>query len=326
MSEVDQPIRVVFGADEAYALPAAVSIRSLLENYKSTKPLEIYVVDGGMSSESRRKLIDSCEGLPRMLAPRASLEMPENELGFPVAVGLRLEMPFLLPDHDKAIYLDSDILVFDCISKLWDMPIPEEAPLAAVLSLVTPRGHRGLTKLGFSPTSLNFNSGVLVMNLKLLRATIGRAYEIFKSEKLLLPDQDALNLVYDKQWYQLPPRWNFQQHFTFGMLGHESAPWRLGGFFSEADAADMFERPAIVHFANIIKPWHRDAANVPHADLWRKYALSGTWHRDAVDAYVQQSTLDRVAAGVTKELSAIMTGCAPKAVRELIEQLRVPAS
>jgi lipopolysaccharide biosynthesis glycosyltransferase len=314
----DGPIRVVLTTDDAYALPATVTLRSLLDAYRASRPLELYVIDGGLSDDSRRRLVDSCGGRVTLLPPIEVPSMAENALGFHAVVCLRLQLPQIFPQFERLIYIDSDVLVLDCVSKLWDEPLPEGIPLGAVLSYLTPRGHETLVRQGFTRESRNFNSGVLLMELKELGQPMKAAAEIAARERLMLPDQDALNLVLDRRWRSLAPRWNVQQHPWFHMTGHYSAPWVLSGDYTDAEVADVLERPAIVHFCNVIKPWHLDAA-MPYVKPWMDCALATEW-RDALPSYSKKTTAARVEQAVLKELHALAPGISRDDLRAFLSR------
>ncbi len=316
------PIRIVLGADDAYALPAAVTIRSLLDSYRSNEELEIYVLDGGMTAESRRLVLESCNGLPTFLQADRNEDVPESHLT-PIsrAMFLRLQIPALLPQADRAIYIDSDLLVLDDIAKLWAMPLRDGSPLGAVLSMLTPRGHTSLANKGFGESSLNFNSGVLLMDLARLRPNIGRVMDVVREGGLFLEDQDALNLVYEDQWTPLPPRWNYQVHAQFAVFGHRSAVWNVGDFFTDEEVIDMLERPAIVHFTSPLKPWHLDAARVAYAERWREIAAR-TAFADQVGAYAERETIRRVTWAVKRELAALGPNVDPTVATELVARAR----
>lgn len=317
----DSTIRVVFGADENYALPAAVSIRSLLDHYRGHRKLEIYVVDGGVSAESKRSLVESCDGIPQWVDPKQRTTDRINEqLFISEAMYLRLQIPSLFPDFQKVLYLDSDILVLDDVSKLWEQPLSAERPIAAVLSWLTPSGHRALEARGFGERSHNFNSGVLLMDVPGVRSSIDRAIEIVRAGGLFLPDQDALNLAFDGRWVPLAPRWNAQFHAQFRMLGHRSAPWRLGGYFTHEEVDDMLNRPAIVHFASPLKPWHLDAKGLDYTDAWLACAASTAWGNRVHDYCVAETTR-RTIWSMKKSLEVIMPSVSEADVAAFVERL-----
>ena len=56
--------RVVMAADDGYAMPFAVTGRSIIRHLDSTRSLELYVFDTGISSVNREKINASLQGAP----------------------------------------------------------------------------------------------------------------------------------------------------------------------------------------------------------------------------------------------------------------------
>jgi lipopolysaccharide biosynthesis glycosyltransferase len=300
----ETPIRIVLSADEDYAVPVAVAIRSLLDCRSPDSRVEIYILDGGISDESKRLIVESCDGIPTFLAPASTESLDHDDrLLVSRATFLRLQIPALLPHADRAIYLDSDVLVLEDLTTLWATPLRFESPLGAVLSMLTPRGHMYLEMKGFGADSLNFNSGVLLMDLQELRRSIGRAEDLLRQGGLLLGDQDALNLVYENRWTPLAPRWNCQVFGEFNRLGDRCAPWRLGNFFSADEVAQMRERPAIVHFTSATKPWHLDSDMLDHANRWLKMAEK-TAFGSRLKEYRERQSRRRLAWTIKRKVGA----------------------
>jgi lipopolysaccharide biosynthesis glycosyltransferase len=179
----------------------------------------------------------------------------ENRLGSAViwpshltaASLLRLQLPSVLNDIDRVVYLDCDLVVLNDITALYDTDLLG-LPLAACLDFwltgappFAPPGWdvgawhgflREVVKLADHKTY--FNAGVMVMDLERFRnAGLIHAAEAFlERENYQTPfvDQDALNHVIDGAFVRLDSRWN-----VLAALGH-SDPW-------------------VIHYAGPYKPW-----------------------------------------------------------------------
>ena len=159
----------------------------------------------------------------------------------------RLLLPELLPPTvEKVLYLDSDLIVREDISALWDTDIaavdfaaaPERDAAAQASSR---RGIRFYRDLGLKPQQAIFNVGVLLINLRRWRQSqlALRAFVYLRclGHELRWYEQDALNVVANGSYLELDPRWN--------------VPPREAGRGSHASAA-------IVHYLTAHKPWHWD--------------------------------------------------------------------
>lgn len=123
---------------------------------------------------------------------------PTGYRRFTIGAFYRILIPIVLPTEiEKAIYLDGDIIVNMDINELWEIDL-EDKPLGVVRY----------------PRSKQFNSGVLFMNLKILRCeeeTISSGLEFFGKNPQFAkwPDQNFLNYCFAEQSMTLPEKFNF---------------------------------------------------------------------------------------------------------------------
>ena len=164
---------------------------------------------------------------------------------WPKVVYSRNHVPDLLDGYDRLLYLDVDILPLKADESLWDIEIP--GGLGAVADAATL--HRGPLDTGLPrdrwldgigvKSGRYFNSGMLLIEpRKWDAARIHAALsDYFRGRQVrAIKSQDFLNHLYDGQWTELSPRWNFQP------------PLFELGLESQID-------PVFLHFCNRIKPW-----------------------------------------------------------------------
>jgi lipopolysaccharide biosynthesis glycosyltransferase len=274
---------VVSAADDAYAMPLAVTIRSAIDRLTPGQPLSLYVFDGGLSENSKRRLLASWSAAnvavhwlqpPGELVYQLKTEHHLNHVTY-----LRLFMPAMLPaDVDRVIFLDADLLVQKNLAELWTTPLGD-APVAAVNDYFTPfldtRAAIGrpsicdrypdarlpvpnYRELGLKGTAPYFNAGVMLVNLAQWREmdVLTRAVELVREnwEHVRYCDQYALNILFSEQWKALDPRWN-----------QNSSLWVWSGAEDGALDPKLFRTlrrdPWIVHFTWTRKPWHYDSVH-----------------------------------------------------------------
>jgi len=103
-SPKDEPI-VLCAADDHYVKPLAVTLRSAATSLKDGSHLHVVLLDGGISEASFTALEQTLEWLP---------------------------ITVLLPEEiEKVIYLDSDVLVADDLTELWELDLEGQYCLAA---------------------------------------------------------------------------------------------------------------------------------------------------------------------------------------------------
>ncbi|MCC8121450.1 MAG: glycosyltransferase family 8 protein, partial [Oscillospiraceae bacterium] len=156
---------------------------------------------------------------------------------------------YLPADLDRVLYLDPDVVVNGDIGPLYDLPLEGYYFAAAshVRELLTMVNRR---RLEMSEDSLYINSGVMLMNLHLLRAE-QREEEVFRfvrehKNALLLPDQDIISGLYGSKIYPLDP---FRYNMTERLLALH-APFERG-----LNVEWVRKNSVIIHYCGRMKPW-----------------------------------------------------------------------
>ena len=188
----------------------------------------------------------------------------------------RLFVPQILPNTiDKIIYLDSDILVNLDIKELWQIELGDK--IFATVREILSRGSAlrvnqtiPLCNYGFVKGEDYFNSGVLVMNLNLLRSEeetlLDGAKFIHQHPQCgIFLDQDILNYCFATKTLGLPTKFN--RFFLLARIEGEKTPTKkiyhyAGKNFTcsvSLDMNDSFNRLWMEYF--IKTPWF-DAATI----------------------------------------------------------------
>lgn len=245
-------INIVFGIDSKYAKYCSVTIASILSNHKlncENDKIKFYFLspENNIVQEQDRKKILELKKIQDFDYEFINISMDEYK-GLPYdrkitkAAYNRLLIPKILSFKiEKAIYLDSDIIVIDDIIKLWNFDITNYL-LAAVKDYERT-----------NPNISYFNSGVLLLNLKELR--IFKFYDKWKTyitklsdiKSLKYFDQDILNYITEGKVLLIPKEFN-------------------------AMAVYAINNPNVViaHFTSF-KPWDAFCIH-PIQDLYWKYA------------------------------------------------------
>ncbi len=249
MSPTPPAIRVLTLADSRYAMPLAVMLRSLLETATPGRPIEITVIDGGISKADKERIQASLEGFaPRIryvAVPDRCLSLPVYGRVPPITYARLVLDEYYQGGSGKILVLDSDILVLSPLDSLID-DIHGDPILAACVDpfITTVSMVDGLAfwrELGMRHDTPYFNAGVMVIDLERWRdANItDRAIRYIDANhrQLRQYDQDGLNAVLAGRWRHLDARWNCQPR-TGNSLG-----------------LDWPAKPGIIHFSGRLKPW-----------------------------------------------------------------------
>jgi lipopolysaccharide biosynthesis glycosyltransferase len=270
-------ISLVCAADNRYSMQLAVVLCSVLSNLPSSKKLNAYIIDGGISPENKHKIsqtlsVNNCQ--ISWLSPEKSFSHLRADGHFSIAAYYRLLIPELLPDLDKVIYLDSDLMVDADISNLWGIDISDHY-LAAVEDQSLPNIQSAIPQykdFGFSGEESYFNSGVLLMNLNLWRKErlAAKIIEFMENhpEHLQLCEQHAMNIILSNKWKSINPQWNRTMAFHYYTSWQDSP-------FDEPTFELLKDHPFVVHCTTKFKPWN--SYNHPDKQLFYKYIDMTAW-------------------------------------------------
>jgi lipopolysaccharide biosynthesis glycosyltransferase len=316
-----QMLHVAAACDESYAMPLATMIASLAANLSVSRSACVHILQCHLSTSLRTKVENSVHRDSMRIdwidINANRLQSLENTLRSFDTVSLesyyRLLLPDVLPQElDKVIYLDSDLVVHQDLSKLWDLnvantsllAVPELSPASERVS--SSAGIRLYKELELPPEQKFFNSGVMLINLRKWRhehvSARALIYLDTAAQYLRWHDQEALNVVLAGGWSELDSRWNVTMHAV-----RSSAETRR--------YADLIQNPYIVHFNSACKPWQPDFS-LGFQDLFYHYLDSTAWKGWRPDA----------ASSLTKRIIKVIRRAAQKRVHNANTRLRLVSS
>jgi lipopolysaccharide biosynthesis glycosyltransferase len=289
---------VVLAADEAFAMPLAVTIRSALEHLGKDRTLQIYVLDGGITPATKERIVRSWQfpgrySLHWVSVDESALNGLEVSGHVSIAAYFRMLMPRILPaEVRRVLYLDSDLLVLHDLGALWDQDLADKICLAGqdffapyidasvalppahrALQLITKRPVQNYQALGISPELPYLNSGVMLFDLVACRK-LDLTTQLIQClqenrEHVKWWDQYALNVVLAGQWSVLDPRWNQ------GAFLYKFPDWSYSHLDKQAFQSALND-PYIVHFSSPEKPWHANSRH-PYLREFFQYLDRTDW-------------------------------------------------
>lgn len=267
-------LHVMMCANDGYAMPLTVAAHSLLHHADRGVRIELHVVTDGFSPDNTAR----AERCLRAAHPQVEIVWHRKDprafegirVGrYSVAALFRLLLPELFPtDIDRVLYLDCDIVVERDISELWRLDLGDKAVWAVQNGTDDDLQNYVLSKfpeIQAGPEARYFNSGVILVNMaEWRRQRVSERTRDFlqqHSDRLIFPDQDALNAVLAGHWGSLHPHWNKQI-----LRAHQPE-----------QAA--FDDPGILHYTSR-KPWTPEYMQRAKWAWHRAYLRSG-WDRGA---------------------------------------------
>lgn len=192
---------------------------------------------------------------------------------WPTTMFGRFFLPSLLSEEDKALYLDIDTLIMHDLGELYNQPL-DGAVMGAVYEGANVAGFAAhLRELGIPASRGYFNSGVLLMDLRMMReeGVEAKLLEYLQEHTHLLrfPDQDVLNAVLFERVKPMHPKWNWPPHHTRLLSRHPYPSW---GNMGEEVARKAACNPSIIHFIGKDKPVYRCSTfyNELYRSIWRR--------------------------------------------------------
>lgn len=251
-------INVCLSSDDNYSKYAGVVIASILNNAKQTDFLTFYVLDGGISDKRKQEIlslkqIKDCE--------IKFVAINDNDFEdykkvcthkyITIATYYRLKLASLLPDVDKIIYFDCDMIINSSLNELYNTQLDDY--------LVG--GVQDLNKKIIRKNPNYVNAGMLVFNLDLIRKeNIEEKFLKYTQENfgaIKCGDQTIINEVCKDKVKLLDSTWNVQSsNFT--------------------NRSSYIQNPKVIHFVAKNKPWGGNSYSY-HKNEYFKYLQLTPW-------------------------------------------------
>lgn len=281
---------------DARALYAAAALIASLRHRAMRQPIRLFAVVSFESEELRYIAKTSRTATFEVIVlsvvnTYANVPIREN---ITAATYLRHQLPDVLADLRKVIYVDADTIINADLTPLFATDISEVLlsavpDFAQLLGSLEWHDYRAVYEgriytfrdyiekvlgIGDLASLPYFNSGVLLINLdEWRRHRLGERVMSFVAEhELKFPDQDSLNRHVGGNFVRLDARWNAQ-----APCAKRRAPF-LGRLFREKQSDwdvvrhRWFRDPWIVHFAGANKPWIATDPATPHDAIWWRFA------------------------------------------------------
>ncbi|MGL5982142.1 MAG: glycosyltransferase family 8 protein [Cetobacterium sp.] len=246
-----------------YARHLGATLVSVLKNSKES--WKIHIIYENLSEDSMKKISEIVELYGSKLN---YIKIDKNILKkFNIGEGThltsivfaRLFIPELIKSEKKAIYLDCDLIVLNPLEELYNIDLKSKS-VGVVLDGKKDQ-KSSIERLNLNKNRGYFNAGVMLMNIEKLRKnskflkTID--YCINPDRELKLNEQDALNIIFEADYFEVDIKWNYT-HCN-----------------SEENNLSLNEI-GIIHFTGDSKPW--DCRNYsPYKNIYWQYLNETPW-------------------------------------------------
>lgn len=261
-------VAIAVAANDYFIPYCATFLKSVAEHGNSKKNYDILLLSQDVSDinvKKMEKLLSAWENVSlRVIDPSVLIDQYTFHIRghFSKETYYRLVLPELLPNYDKVLYLDSDMIAMDDVAKIYDENV-DGYLLAACHDADTAGLYNGYEKdkkrytdkvLKLKEPYQYFQAGVLLLNLKEFRKryTTKQILDFAVSENWQLLDQDILNKLCEGAVKYIDMSWNVMVDFAGVRISQiiALAPRWLNEMYQEAR-----KNPKIIHYAGPQKPW-----------------------------------------------------------------------
>jgi lipopolysaccharide biosynthesis glycosyltransferase len=252
MTTASKSIEIAMTADDNYSNLLTIALTSIVLN--SSSDINCHILTTGLSEDNLKKIsainkLNSNNFTFKIIeiCPDDFAEFPKDrKLG--LMANARLKIHKFIPDLDKILYLDCDIVAVDDIKKCYDYNFDVNELFGACMDYVSPQKAERIN-VNYHDY---FNAGVLLMNLAKMREINFSIYckKCLNNEKLTIKhDQDLLNAVVkhcNLTWLRMDARWNAFGDISFKKIKKTKLYNNELYLIREA-----LENPSIIHYTGI---------------------------------------------------------------------------
>ena len=263
-------IAIALASDNNYVRYLATAMASVLATAAPADDFDFYILDAGITDENKAKL-EKLQKIKKFNIRYLTVDAAQFKDCPPLASGAhtnvvtyyRFLLGDLLPELNKILYLDTDIVAAQSLGALWQTDLTGCYAAAVADEWEYIKTYK--PQMSFAVDEFYFNAGVILLNLEKWRQD-GITQKLFVNRLRLnelkvfaCGDQDALNYTFQGKTRPLHWGYNVQQS-TFWQRDAEAQTKR----------GDVY----LIHYNGPQKP---DTADCQHAfceDFWRYYALT----------------------------------------------------
>ncbi|MBR1601109.1 MAG: glycosyltransferase, partial [Alphaproteobacteria bacterium] len=277
-------INVAFCVNNAYVEKVAVVITSMLENNRENY-FHFYIFSSDLSE-------DSIKYLNKLKSRYKNFEASRVEVPVDLFKSLKLNIDYisietyyryaisdLLPDLDKILYIDADLIINKDINIFYDTDIADYYLAGVEDAFIKSENYK--PEIGLSTDDIYINAGVLLMNLQKLRQDCICKKFIEATEglwdKIKYQDQDIINIVCKGKIKQVDSIYNFARENIMAEPNRQ-------------------KEACIIHYTGKKKPWLKKKIKIGHVLQfwnWEKYFYADKqWKKYAdLTAKIMQSKI-----------------------------------
>lgn len=271
---------IFFTVDDKFKQYLYATLYSILTNAKMDDKFHFHILDAGLSDKTKCE-IEKFKQIKSFTIDYTPMSDEEFE-DYPINPTLkskvyyyRLKIPEKFPNINRALFLDTDIIVQSSLSDLFNTNMENKS--VACVANGNLENELQNKRLGLSPEHIYFNAGILLIDCEKWRKEniLNKTKQIAETKYHILKwaDQDILNIIFENNYKILPPKYNFwpgmnRKGFESNLKNYKK--WYAHTSYTEKDLKDAIKSPVIIHFAGGAKP-ERETSTDYVKVLYQKY-------------------------------------------------------
>ena len=277
------PIPIAMASDNKYMPYTYVAVFSLLKNKQPDTTYIIHILH--TSNIEKRfvnhlsELVKKYQCLVNFIDMRDSYKDQKSQLSHISHVTFyRLQLPKLLKNTSKIIWLDGDIIVQKDLTELYNIDI-NNCYIAAIKDAYNVRKPEYSKEIGASEY---VNAGVVVWNLKKMREdNLCDKFEELSKNTYRFMDQDIINISCSNKIKLLSLKYNAMSNFFERDTGKLERMYY--NFVNKEDRFLNIDDLVIIHYCTYDKPWNKKFFL---GEIWWKYAVQSPYGRQLKHEYL----------------------------------------
>lgn len=278
-------IPIVFAFDDNYALPAGVAISSLLESRDAHTFYDIFIFNSGLSDAAKAKieaLKNTYDGFALHWVHIPDDYFKDAPTGWSgIATYYRLIIQDFIPDYDKVIWSDVDVLFKRDMAEIYSTDIEDVywSGIIAERSSAPKQIHEHFPE---NKNEYIYMPGFMLVNLRKMRKDnmTAKFLQVLKDfgPRIKMYDLDVLNLGCDKIG-AVPFEYCVLEGLYYDGKKSPEYKW-LSLVYNDYELFSAVKKPSIIHYAGrVVKVWNRIFPDPQYVYFINKSGFGGEFLR-----------------------------------------------
>lgn len=262
-------VPIVFAFDNNLVLPACICISSLLVNAKEDTFYDIFILHSEKEKLNKIELDKIPHYFPNCKIQYRVVDETFDESfeirGITTPAYYRLLIPELIPEYDKIIYSDVDVIFRSDLSDFYLNTDMQDYYIAGVNSFahLIPENLTYYKRMGMDARGIIYSGNLIFNSRKIIEDNIIPEFRSLAANKYKFQDMDILNIVCKGKIKYLFPEFCLTTYVSQWAIYNRP---ELNKFW-EDEIIDRALSKGIVHY-NGQKPWKGFCVNF---DIWWEY-------------------------------------------------------